>query len=361
MAHVNGPTRSVPFQRLTWKRYLTPVAAGLLLIAAGLIVSPGIGTEPIGLLDAWRSLVEPAADDATYRIAFMLRMPRAMLALLAGGTLAVCGAVFQAIFRNPLATPYTLGIASGGSLGALVALKVGIAGAVLGISTVPLFGFAGSLMAVGVVYAIARRPGVLTTNDLLLAGITIGLFCSSAMMFVTYLADVTETFGMIRWLMGSLGTVGYGDALSMLPFVLPAWAYFWLRGAALNQLLLGEEIAATRGVRVKTLQITCIVLASLATAAVVALCGPIGFVGLIVPHAGRKVFGPDNRVLLPVSILIGGAFLIVADWFSVLCLGWYGQLIGREMSTARLPIGVVTAMCGAPVFLSILRSRTGRT
>lgn len=342
--------------RLSASRYWGSLVGGLLFLAVLILLSPGMGTVQVGVVDAWRVLFDGRTDSVEYSIAFGQRLPRAFTALMAGVTLALCGAVFQTLFRNPLATPYTLGIASGGSLGALIAFEAGWGGLVLGFSAVQLLAFAGALGVVGLVFGLARSSLKLGSYTLLLAGVTIGFFCSAMMMFVTYLADVTETFRIVRWMMGSLDTVGMSAAPLWL-VLLPCWLVLIWQARALGQFELGEEIASSRGVHPARLQLICILVASVATAMVVSICGPIGFVGLIVPHIVRLLVGPDKRILLPASAMAGGAFLIVCDWMSWAIPRWYGTVAGRELTAARLPIGVITALIGAPLFLILLVRR----
>ena len=357
-------------------------AAGLLVL---LIISPGIGTESasFGWGDAWRAKLGieiPAADLADRPWAdfdndgkvsedeaagFVIaaariwdqRFSRALLALQVGITLALCGATFQVLFRNVLATPYTLGIASGGSLGALVAMRLGIGALVLGISGISLCAFVGAIAVVGVVYFISTGSRRLTSSELLLAGVTMGLFCSALMMLVTAVSDERVTFSAVRWMMGSLDPLGSVAGKLMWPFLLPAWVYLLAVSRSLNQYRLGDEMAAARGVNVARLQGTCVLLCTLATAAVVSQCGPIGFVGLVVPHMVGLAFGTDCRIQLPASALVGGAFLIVCDWLSQLAMTLAGSATGRHLGSATLPVGVVTAVIGVPIFLFLLRTR----
>ena len=290
-------------------------------------------------------------------IGFSQRFSRSLLALQVGITLAMCGAAFQVLFRNPLATPYTLGIASGGSLGALAALRAGLIATIAGVSGVALGAFAGAILVVATVFFIARGSRRLTSNELLLAGVTLGLFCSAMMMFLTSVSNERETFFIVRWMMGSLDPVRTIEGALLLPLIIPAWIVLTLSGRALNQYRLGEELAASRGVNVRALQIICVLVCTLATAGVVAQCGPIGFVGLVVPHIVTLLFGCDCRILIPASGLAGGAFLIVCDWASQLSMRAAGALSGKQLGSATLPIGVVTAIVGVPIFLVLLRTR----
>ena len=344
------------------RRMLMSLGGCALALAAAVAISPLIGPISISPLDAWGAILSGDKHTEVYEIVVGLRLPRSLLALLAGSTLALCGAVFQAVFRNPLATPYTLGIASGGSLGALIAIKLGWGAAtVLGISMLPALSLAGSLAVVVAVVFMIRSPSRLSGNELLLAGITMGMFCSAMMMFLTYLADVSDTYRIIRWMMGTLTASGFEVPMKMLPFLIPAWIGLLTQARSLNQYALGPELAATRGVSTARLMIVCVGLASVATAAVVAFCGPIGFVGLIVPHAVRITLGSDHRILLPCSALLGGTFLMVCDWGATLLPQLFAALTDRNVTAAQLPIGVITALVGAPVFLLMLRRRAGQT
>jgi iron complex transport system permease protein len=342
--------------RLTPRRYAVVLGGCCAAMALALLVSPGIGSQyrSVGWLDAWRSLWRGETDSMEYWIAFRHRLPRTVLALQVGVTLSLCGAVFQTLFRNALATPYTLGISSGGSLGALIAIRAGWTGAILGVSTISLSALVGALAIIGAVFLITRGARRLTTYELLLAGVTMGLFCSAMMMLVTYLSNARQTFEIIGWMMGSLDPIApMGATLSWL-LILPTWIVLIGLSRSLNQYLLGDELATTRGVNVPRLQLVCILAASLATAAVVAFCGPIGFVGLVVPHLTALIVGRDCRILLPAGAMLGGVFLAVCDWLSQLIMVWAGHLTDRDLSGIVLPIGVVTAVVGVPIFLVLL-------
>lgn len=339
-------------------KYWTVLAACGLLLAGVVVVSPGIGTHAgAGPVDVWRAYMAGDAQAPAYYIGFEYRLPRTLLAVAAGATLALCGAVFQTLFRNSLATPYTLGIASGGSLGALTAIKLGWVLVFYGVSSVSLGSLLGALLVLCVLFVFTRGARRLTTNELLLAGVTLGLFCSAMMMLVTSLSDERQTFEIIRWMMGSLDTVGNAGLASSLLLMVPCWIVLIAVARPLNQYVLGEEMAAARGVNVSRLQAACVFAASIATAAVVAICGPIGFVGLVVPHIVGLIVGRDCRLFLPASALVGGVFLTICDWISRLAMSWVGDLTGRNLGSTILPIGVVTAVVGVPIFLVLLRRR----
>ena len=341
---------------LTPKRFFLQLAGFALLLLIFLAIAPGIGSRGIdvGVAQGWNSLFADNHDSIAYGVAWTLRFPRAIKALIAGFTLALCGAVFQSLFRNPLATPYTVGIASGASLGALIAYKIHWVSAIWGISTVSLSAFGGALAVLLLILILSRSSAGVSGNTLLLAGITIGFFCSGMMMFITSLASVTETHSTVRWLMGSLDTHGGLEIAALLPLAIPSWLVLFLLARSLNQFALGEDIATTRGVNVLRTELLGIIGGSLGVAAVVSMCGPIGFVGLIIPHIVRLLVGGDHRILLPASALLGASFLIGCDFLTTLVPGWYADLSGTETTAARLPIGVMTAILGTPVFLVLL-------
>jgi iron complex transport system permease protein len=267
---------------------------------------------------------------------------------LVGATLAAAGVVLQALLRNPLATPFTLGVSAGASLGAMLAVSMKLELTMLGITSIPLASFAGSLLATGIVYALAssQRRG-LSTNVLLLAGVTLNSFFSALILFVQYMADFTEALKAIRWMMGGLDVASYLPIVAALPFVIVAFVAFAYMTRTLNLLSVGTESAAAKGVDIVPAQRLAFLSASLATGAAVSLGGPIGFIGIIVPHLVRLLVGSDHRIVLPASALFGAAFLILCD------------LAARTlMSPLEIPVGVVTALIGGPFFLWLLVKRS---
>jgi iron complex transport system permease protein len=276
-----------------------------------------------------------------------IRLPRVLMGLIAGGVLAVAGASFQALLRNPLATPHTLGVSAGASLGAVCAMALDISHAGIGpLTSVQVFALAGGLVNVGIIYALASGRRAMSPLKLLLAGVTLGLISSALIMFARFVSEPGKQVETNRWLMGGLDIAGLASVAAVLPFVLPAVALLLAEANALNQLSLGEEAAMGRGVNVASTQRTAFLAGSVATAAVVSVAGPIGFVGLIVPHVLRGLLGPDHRILLPLSLLLGGAFLVVAD-----------TVARSAFAPSDLPVGVLTAMLGGPFFLVLLLTR----
>jgi iron complex transport system permease protein len=324
-----------------------------LFFAAALAVGPSLGAVTINPFEAWAHRHD-LAGDLEASIFFITRLPRVILAALTGAALALAGATFQALLRNPLAEPFTLGVSSGAAFGAVLAIKLGLSATLFGFSPVMLAAFATSLATVGLVYWVARLRGALSSTLLILAGVTISFFFSAEILLIFYLADYTETAQMLRWLMGALDVVFNPDLLRGQPLSQAALAVMGLAYAgataclvslagSLNQLSLGTEIATSRGVNVRRVQQIAYVSSSLLTALVVAWAGPIGFVGLLVPHAVRFLIGPDHRVLLPASLLAGAGFLILCD---AAARTW--------LAPVEVPVGVLTASVGGPFFLALL-------
>jgi len=311
-----------------------------------ILVAPLIGSTPISLRRAWDWSV-PFSDNPDAQIFFIARLPRTLAGALVGSTLASAGVVFQGLLRNPLATPFTLGVSAGAALGAMLAITFAPTLALAGVPAAPLASFAGSILAVGVVYllASARHRG-LSTNTLLLAGVTMNAFFSALILFVQYFADFTDTFRILRWLMGDLDVSSYTPLVSTLPLVAVSFTAFAWLARPLNLLSLGPDAAESRGLDVTRAQRVAFVSASLATGAAVSVGGPVGFIGIIVPHLVRLMVGADHRVVLPASALFGAAFLVACD------------VVSRTvLAPLELPVGIITALIGGPFFLWLLVRR----
>jgi iron complex transport system permease protein len=316
------------------------------LLAAATLLAPLVGSSSISLRRAFDQSV-PFVDNVDAQIFFIARLPRVLAAALVGASLAAAGVVFQALLRNPLATPETLGVSSGAALGAMIALTFGFEGAIGGLPPVALASLAGSLGALAIVYALAtaRRRG-LSATVLLLAGVTMTAFFSALIMFTQHLADFTDTFRTVRWLMGMLDVGSYAPIVAVLPVIGVSFAMFAGLPRALDLISLGDDAAAARGVDVLRAERTALVSASLATGAAVSISGPVAFVGLVVPHLVRLLVGSDHRLVMPGSALFGGAFLITCD------------LVARTaFAPVELPVGVITALIGGPFFLWLLFRR----
>jgi len=324
---------------------LTCAASGSLL-ALTCLVAPLVGSTQISLLRALDRSI-PFADNVDAQIFFIARMPRVAAGVVVGAALASAGVVLQALFRNPLATAETLGISAGAALGAILAITAESWISLGPFSPVAIASLVGALLAIAVVYLLAsapRRP--LSTAVLLLAGVTLNAFISAIILFVQYLADFTQSYRAIRWLIGDLDVGTFAPVLGALPLVVVAFVMFSLLPSSLNLLSVGGDLAATRGVNVVNVQRLAFFSAGLATSAAVSLAGPVAFVGIVVPHLVRLVVGVDHRVVLPVAALFGASFLVGCD------------LIARTaMAPVELPVGIVTAMIGGPFFLWLLVRR----
>jgi len=324
----------------------TLAVLGLAWLAV-LVLAPLVGSTAVSPAAAF----EPGTTAST--IVWQLRLPRVLLALLAGGALAVSGMGFQTLFRNELAEPYTLGIAGGAALGAVLALHLtarsSLDPGLFGFTVVAAASFAGALGATALVVGLALRRRGVETATLLLAGIAVSFSCSALILFIQYLSDSTQTFRMVRWMMGGLAVVGFREVLWVAPWVLAGAGLLLVLRWDLNLLLTGEELAASRGVDLGRLRLLILGASSLMVGALVAVTGPIGFVGLMVPHMLRRWAGSDHLYLTPACLLGGGVFLALCD------------LVARTvMAPAELPVGVLTALLGGPFFLWLLLSRRSR-
>jgi iron complex transport system permease protein len=310
-----------------------------LLAAVVTVVAPLLGSHALALRDVL------SGDPAAATILWQLRLPRVLLALVAGSLLAVSGLSLQTLFGNPLAEPYTLGVASGAALGAAAVFTWAPPATGIGLPLATLAAFAGAIAATALVMTLGRSGGS-GAAGLLLAGVAVALLCQAAILLLQYLSDAGGTLRMVRWMMGGLSIVGWREPLWLLPWLALLLAVHLLRRWDLDLLLAGEEVALGRGVPVGRLRLGLLLVDSLAVAALVSVVGPIGFVGLMVPHMLRRLVGSEHAWLVPACALGGGAFLVLCD------------LLARvALAPAELPVGIVTALLGAPFFLWLLRRR----
>jgi len=322
-----------------------PLSRGVILAVAGLLtliivaLVPFVGMKSIGL----RSLLHPERGSSDSFIFWNIRVPRLLVSVLAGSGLAISGMTFQAMFRNPLATPFTLGVASGASLGAAIYVRLGLSFSLFGISGLSWFAFLGAILSIGLVYGLTRVKRSFPTATMLLAGVAVSFLFSSLILFIQYMSGFIHSFRIVRWLMGSLENMGYQSVLEMFPFVIGGGVMVLYLSRELNLLLTGEEMAQSRGVNVKGVKQSLFFATSLMVGGVVAICGPIGFVGMMVPHICRLIIGADHRWLAPVTLLFGGAFLALCDTLS-----------RTLIAPVEIPVGVITALLGAPFFLWLL-------
>jgi iron complex transport system permease protein len=336
-----GGTQTRPGARVALT--IAAFGAGTLLI---LLVAPLVGSTSIRVARVFDRSI-PFAGNVDAQVFFVARLPRVLAAALVGSSLAVAGVVFQALLRNPLASPDTLGVSAGATLGALLVITLHLDVSTLGVSSIPVGSFAGSAGALAIVYALsaARRRGTSTTV-LLLAGVALTALLGAIGRFVQVIADFTDTFRTIRWTMGSLDVASYHEIVVAAVPIVAAFAAIFSLMRVLDLISLGAEAAESRGVDVRRAERLALLGASLTTGAAVSLGGPIPFVGIIVPHIVRLIVGASHRLVLPASALFGAAFLIVCDVVARTAFG------GTEM-----PVGAITAILGGPFFLWLLFRR----
>lgn len=329
------------------KRRIAVTVAGFgALTLVVCLTAPLVGSTPISLVRAFDRSI-PFADNVDAQVFFVARLPRVIAAALVGSAFALSGVVFQALLRNPLASPDTLGVSAGATLGAICVIAFHLDVAAFGVSAIPIASFAGSAGAFGIIYAlsIARRRGTSSTV-LLLAGIAISALLSAFNRFITLIADFTDTFRSVRWMMGSLDVGSYREIVAALIPLAVAFAIIFSLPRVLDLVSLGPDAAESRGVDVKRAERLALVGASLATGAAVSLGGPIPFVGIVVPHMVRLMIGADHRLVLPASALFGASFLVICD------------LVARTVfGPVEPPVGTVTALVGGPFFLWLLFRR----
>lgn len=334
---------------LTLIRILRVCLLLLALLAGVSVVSLVAGPAPIGIAAVFKSILSavriPGLSDPLTgeerAILFSIRLPRIVLAGLVGGALSCVGAVFQALLRNPLADPFVLGVSGGAAVGAVFAIIIGLGSIPFGI---PAIAFVGALFAMMLVLGLARTEGERRTERTLLAGIVVNAFFSALIMFLVSISSGEQLQSVLFWLMGDLAMAGGSDVLLAALFLAAGFAVMIAHARDLNIMLTGEEAALQLGVSVGRIRWILLLSASLVMGAAVSVSGIIGFVGLMVPHMMRMMFGSDHRLLLPASLLFGGVFLMAADTIARVAL-----------SPAELPVGVVTALCGAPYFAYLMK------
>ncbi|MFC1607487.1 FecCD family ABC transporter permease [Candidatus Latescibacterota bacterium] len=304
------------------------------------LVSPFLGMEHLSLNDVLNPDSGVGAD-----IFWKIRVPRVITALCAGAALALSGLAFQALFRNPLATPFTLGVSSGAAFGAALYVQIGFMFSILGISGRALGAFLGALMSISFVYGLTRARKGFSTATMLLAGVAVSFFFSSIILFIQYISDFTNSFLIVRWLMGGLEVVGYRPVSVIAPFLIVGSSIVFLSTHELNLMTTGEEIALSRGVNVGRVKTVLFLATSLMVGGVVSVCGPIGFIGMMTPHICRLLIGPDHRYLVPATFLFGAMFLAFCD-----------TIARTIIAPADIPVGVITSLLGGPFFLWLLLS-----
>jgi len=332
---------------LTAKELAIKVSICLVLLAVVMslcaLFPRSVGTQKISWTKVFAGPGQKPGENIDYEILIGVRLPRVILAALVGAALACSGVALQAILRNPLADPYILGISSGAGLGVIIAVLSGVTWNFWGGSPMAVFAFAGSLATVWLVWYIGCFTGKSQITNLLLAGVVVNAFFSAVIMFLTSVANSQQLRTTIYWLMGNITEKDWGALLISAGCILAGIIALFALCHRLNVLALGQEEAKGLGVNVARTRIVAFACAAFVTAIAVSLSGLIGFVGLIIPHGVRLVFGPDHRQLLPLSAITGSAFLVIADTLA-------RTVFGQE----QLPVGIITAIAGGPFFLILL-------
>jgi iron complex transport system permease protein len=319
-----------------------PYLLALLLLLATLLLSLAIGSVFIPLDELWKIL--RGMGEATFTlIVWQIRLPRTVLIALAGAALGGSGAAYQGLFRNPLADPYLIGVASGAGLGAVIAMSIKWPYSFWGLMAIPMAAFLAALLTVFIVYSLARVGQTVPTTNLILAGVAFSSFATSLTSFLM-LRSTGEVRRALGWLLGGISLTGWDSVLALLPYLTIGMGLLLVSGHALNLMQFGDDQAQQLGLNVTRSRGIILVAASLTTAAAVAFAGIIGFIGLVVPHIVRMWFGADYRRIIPLSLLGGASALLISD------------VIARVvLAPQEIPVGIVTALAGAPFFLWVLR------
>jgi iron complex transport system permease protein len=326
---------------MTGKRFILLL---VVLSIAVVAIVPFIGMRAIPL----KALFSPTGGSVEAEILWGIRLPRVCMSFLVGASLALAGMVFQGVFRNSLAEPFTLGISSGAAFGAALYVQLGMPLSLLGIPGASVFAFFGAIASIAAVYGLAGLSKRVTTTTPLLAGVAISFFFSSATLLIQYMSGIVDAHRILRWLMGSVAAAGFSTVVDVVPFVLVGSAIVIFLTPELNLLTTGDELAASRGVNVKNTTWILLGSTSLMVAGAVALCGPIGFVGLMAPHMCRLIVGPNHRTLAPATFLFGGILLTICDTISRMLV-----------APIEIPVSVVTSFLGGPFFLWLLLGKAG--
>jgi iron complex transport system permease protein len=330
-------------QLLTPKKLIVRITLAIVLLIAVMIACSMIGPEKVSLSAVFSGPGSPTTSNPDYEIFIRIRLPRILLACLVGAALACSGVVFQALLRNPLADPYILGISSGAGLGTMIAVISGLNWTLWGRSPIAVFAFIGALGTVWLVWFIGRLTGKFYVTGLLLAGVVVNAFFSALIMFLTSISKAEQVYATIFWLMGNMKEEDFFVLWIGTGCVVGGIVALFFISPQLNALSFGPEVATSMGVNTGKIRTLAFALAAGITALAVSLSGLVGFVGLVIPHGVRLVFGPDHRQLLPLSGIVGAIFLVAAD-----------TLARTIIAPAQLPVGVVTAIIGGPFFLILL-------
>jgi len=323
------------------KRIVAASSLLMLLLGFAIVLGISMGSTDSGIKDVFKNLLGTKdSESMLYTIIWQIRFPRVLLAALVGAALSLGGLVFQALLRNPLAEPYILGISGGSAIGAIIGILMGFSR----FPGVSLMAFTGSIVTLLLILAMSSGQTILKKDALLLSGVMVNAFCAAVIMFLVSMTQDSRLHNIIFWLMGDLSMVDMKHVGILAATLLPCFLLvFWLSNP-MNLLLMGKEMAQTLGVNIKAVTFTLLVATSFMVSATVSYCGLVGFVGLVMPHLLRLVFGPDHRVLVPACVFGGGTYMVFCD------------LLARTLPRqGEMPAGVITAMIGAPLFIYLLK------
>ena len=321
-------------------RIITVALCATVVLVAAIVTGLAAGSTGLHLAAVFERFSGGQSSNLTSDIIWRLRFPRVLLAVLLGATLSLGGMVFQALLRNPLAEPYILGISGGSAIGAIIGILLGLAR----FPGVWLTAFLGSLTTLGLLYLMVSGRTMLRGNTLLLSGVMVNAFCSAVILFLVSLAQDSRLHNIIFWLMGDLAAATMDNVIALSWTVVPCFFLIFLQSHNLNVLTLGNDMAQSMGVNIRFTTTLLLVLTSLMVSATVSYCGLVGFVGLVMPHLLRLLLGPDHRVLAPAAVLAGAAFMVLCD-----------TLARTLPAQGEMPVGVITALIGAPLFVYLLR------
>ena len=337
-------------QTVTLKRWLSSISILsliTLIVSFVLLLYGSDALKPYDALIGLKSLLTGNIESGTVNtILFQVRLPRILLALITGGALAAAGAGFQAILKNPLADPYVLGISSGAALGVIVSIYSGVFLSVAGISSTIVFAFIGAMLTLYIVYILGTVDKKIPPHTMLLSGVMINAIIFAAILLIVSVSKSMNLYKIFFWLLGYLSSPDYSTLLTAFIFAFIGAAIMFSQAKSLNILTLDDETAATLGLDVERIKKLILIGGALLVAASVSICGPISFIGIMIPHTVRLLAGYDYRFILPVSMIGGGVFLAVADTFA-----------RSVLSPAEIPVGIITALTGGPFFLYLLRTR----
>ncbi|MBN2181550.1 MAG: iron ABC transporter permease [Sedimentisphaerales bacterium] len=337
-------------QLLTKRKLFFQIALAFAVLMIVMFACSLQGTQHISLKSVFASSGTPNSINPDYEIFVHVRLPRIILACIVGAALAGAGVVFQVLLRNPLADPYILGISSGAGLGSIIAVVSGFSWTLWGRSPIAVFAFIGAIGTIWLVWFIGRLTGKANVTGLLLAGVVVNAFFSAVIMFLISVTQSSKVYSTIFWLMGNISEEDIFVLWTGAGFIIAGTVALFYISPQLNAISFGLDDARSMGINTSRIQLAAFAIAALTTSIAVCLSGLIGFVGLIVPHGVRLVFGPDHRQLLPLSTITGAIFLVVAD-----------TLARTIIAPAQLPVGIITAIVGGPFFLLLLIKSSHKT